>query len=232
MLKSSKSIGFAMAILCMPSLVSAASIRIFDKISDTELAHISDTGDLTSAGVFNGTNSTGKMSFSVSTTPQDDGDESRLSTIAVAADGAGWLKIVVTEDGFSGGASSLSETLLSFGVSAIEVGGKLTGVAYANNDNKLFAQRNNSTQIGDKIQFFGGSEIAVNGDTRQVSANLSDQFSLTSIFYVRHSDENATTAFSAAQVAEIAPVPLPAGGVLLLTALAGIGIAKRRRKSA
>ncbi|MDR6267675.1 VPLPA-CTERM sorting domain-containing protein [Roseobacter sp. N2S] len=98
----------------------------------------------------------------------------------------------------------------------------------------------NTTGNGNGIESASNAELTTNSglySVAQQSANLGFGYSLdpdkpgSYVFNYSVYEKGTTTLLSSAEITVVATVPLPAGGLLLLTALGGLGFARRRRKS-
>jgi len=155
--------------------------------------------------------------------------ESRLTQLSANISGGTTNNLVITawDTDFSGGARSPDSSALRFRLNASNLGGDLMGKGFVDdsNDGPGFG-----TQVGSDLMLdfatlgtAGGDEITTG------SGILADPFSIRTEVTVGPTGNNSGTAFDATV---IAAVPLPAGGLLLLTALGGVAALRRKRKAA
>lgn len=99
----------------------------------------------------------------------------------------------------------------------------------------------NSTLNGQGIESTSNAELTTNAglySVMQQSGNLGFGYSLdpdkpgSYAFNYSVYEKGTGALLSSSQITIVAAVPLPAGGLLLLTALGGLGFARRRRKAA
>ena len=214
------------AVVALPSIqAEAATLRIEDLNGVDADFTLPDTGVLqqaATAGV-----SIGGMIVLIAATPTETAGRSFLNSISVTTAGSGRIRITTSEDGFGAGAGAPSVSQLAFSItsSTLSQSGVLAR-SFVDVGNGLEAQ---TDQVGGDLTLNGpisaGTEMARTTD----SAVLSNPFSITSVFEIEHLNDKDVTSFDADVLATI---PLPAGGLLLLTALGGVAALRRKRKAA
>ncbi|MAU53308.1 MAG: hypothetical protein CMN17_13305 [Roseovarius sp.] len=196
--------------------------------------------DSSTAGVdstLSGSGSVGTLSTSVGTysllafsaSSFDLATESELNSVSLDISGGvagSTLTIRVSDTGYSGGAAAPLISQLFFDVNGTALGDTISISSYVDDSDTLFGT---GTQIGSTITATNtsGSSSFSWGGTELGSLALSPTFSITQIIEITPSSNR--TSFDAKTVAA---VPLPAGGLLLLTALGGVAALRRKRKAA
>ena len=202
----------------------------------------SSTGviDLTLTGVgsvSSGVSTVGSYSLnSFSASSFDFATESELNSVALdisGGDAGSMLTVRVSDTGYAGGADAPSLSQLFFNVNGTALGNSVSIGSYVDNSDTLFGQEK---QIGSTITATnpspgpGANDSNVTwGGTETDSFALTPTFSMTQIIEIDPSV--GRTSFDAKT---IAAVPVPAAGIMLLTALGGLGGAaglRRRRKA-
>lgn len=224
MFNSLKAAGLAAALISLPALASAATIRVYDIASKPKvlLESVLDTGDMTQA---RSSGSAANMSWDITVTPQDVAGQSRLNTIAVTTSGVGAIMILVSENDFGAGANATTSSSVQLDVAATTVGRSLRVMGYVDDQNRLFSR---NTAIDSRGVLLNSSVQGRQSGQNTLFETLTDPFSMTTAFMIRHDEQTDMTSFDATQVTA---VPVPAAGVLLLTALGGLGVMRRRRKA-
>ncbi len=141
--------------------------------------------------------------------------------LAFELDGVG-----VGDDELSNSASGMQELVLSFSA-PVEV----TGIAFLDlfiDSSRPAGESGMVTANGSTQSIAAQSAVGVNGGFAELFATfVTDQL----VFSVDTSNDGIGVADGSLAAVYLAPVPLPAGGLLLLGALGGLGIARRRKKS-
>lgn len=219
---SALAVGAAFALTSVQA--DAATIRITDLNGGDPDFVLADTGALTQAIA---SDTIGGVNFVVIVTPTEFDGTSFLNTISVTTSGAGRIRITTSEDGFSAGAGAPAASQLAFSVtSSTLTENGLFAQSFVDAGNGLEVQ---SDQIGSDITLTGPINAGTESGRVTDTAVLSPFFSMTSVFEIEHNKDSDVTSFDADVLAAI---PLPAGGLLLLTALGGMAALRRRRKAA
>lgn len=204
----------AVALATVASQSEALTIKLYDAGSDTTvkitdggaLDTLAEVGKISTGTVFIGGSS---LQLSTAFVKDADGKSSlRITATDVAASDLGILKINVFHDDFQAAAASPMMSNVQFTMNASDLSGKVKGMALAGG------------------QATGPYET-INATSETISQNtlvaLDNPFSMQ-INTVVSSGTNVTY-----DATLVAAVPVPAAGLLLLTALGGLGFARRRK---
>lgn len=141
--------------------------------------------------------------------------------LAFDLDGVG-----VGDDEISNSASGLQELILSFSAPTA-----VTGFAFLDlfiDGSRPLGESGMVNANGEIFSVAAQSAVGVNGGFAELLTTfVTDEL----IFTVDTTNDGVGVADGALAAVYLAPVPLPAGGLLLLGALGGLGIARRRKKS-
>ncbi|MFD3189905.1 VPLPA-CTERM sorting domain-containing protein [Sedimentitalea sp. HM32M-2] len=206
----------AVALATVASQSEALTIKLYDAGSDTTvkitdgsaLDTLAEVGKISTGTVFIGGSS---LQLSTAFVKDADGKSSlRITATDVAASDLGILKINVFHDDFQAAAANpmLSNVQFTMNASDLSDNGKVKGMALAGG------------QATGPYEF-----IAATSDTisQKTMVALDNPFSMQ-INTVISSGTNVTY-----DATLVAAVPVPAAGLLLLTALGGLGLARRRK---
>jgi hypothetical protein len=176
--------------------------------SDADANHIAFTGSIAGSDI-----------GIVATISSDASGESILSLDVIATSaGLSDLTISASDTGFGEGAGNPTTAVFTMNASRIR-GGTIDGAGYVDDGNGLFA----TTTLVDS------GTLAVTSDDidGSVSVALADPFSMTIVTVIK---AGTTASYDATLITT--PVPVPAGILLMGTALAGFGVMRRRKKVA
>jgi hypothetical protein len=213
-------IAAASVVALLPISASALSLRVFD--SSGQIASIDDNGagDLSpiagrlsaeAASIGGYTGVSGSISTVVGFPPLDD-----FSATFDIASGNGYLRFEVTHL-FDNGLPTPTNGISGATTNLTGLGGTATSSIYLGNA---------AYDRGTLLSMASGSSGT---DTDLVNI-VSSPYWITSVFEIRGALNNSGTAN--AEFAAPAAVPVPAGILLMGTALAGLGVMHRRRKAA
>ncbi len=210
-----KFVGLAAAIALAPTLSSALTLTIDDLGTagvDQTVVGASTANFSGTAGGFDVAIASGNISST--------GSAYTLNTSSIQTSGVGTLQISAEQLGLTGFSAPVlnlagSATVSDIGVSVTVEHFINTGGGYQ--------------LVGDALNFAGGTPGPVNlSDITFDGVAMSPTFDMMSVFTIVTDSSDMTANVNSTLVAS---VPLPAGGLLLLTALGGMGIARRRKKA-
>jgi len=212
------------ALLLVPFSADALTLDVYDTTTDNFI-RIEDGGAGDADGKLNGKIvvvdvAVGDALVSISTALQLEtaGSSTLELTASNARAGANALFIDASHDGFTAASQAPLPSLVHFSMNASSlVDGDLAGIGCAG-----------AATDAPCSAFNDGGRLTDTGDDINVSAAvpLPDPFSMSINTTLAG---GATTTFSATLTAQ---VPVPAAGLMLLTALGGLGVARRHRKAA
>jgi len=216
----------ALMLAAAPMAANALTVTITSSLGGTTTLVDGGAGDLDGAvdGVITGGGqSVGGFSLrNISASASDAINKSELTQTSLDASGggAGETLSVVTMASFSGGARAPLASVLSYSLGGSELGGTLSGFGAAGGGATGTLSFDPAV---DGFDSFSGDESGF--------AVLSSPFTMTSDVTIGEVASGRTTSFTSTVTAAI---PVPAAGIMLLTALGGLGGAaglRRKRKA-
>lgn len=214
MINRIKILGLAAAAALVPSLSSALTLTI----DDLGTAGVDQTVIGASTANFSGT--AGAFGVAIASgNISSFGNSYILNTSSIQTSGIGTLQISAEQTGLAGFSAPVLNLAGSGTVS--DIGLSVTVEHFINTGSGY-------QTIGNALNFVGGTPGPVNlGDITYDNVAMSSLFDLKSVFTIV---TDASDPIANVNSTLVASVPLPAGGILLLTALGGMGIARRRKK--
>ena len=218
----------ALMLAAAPMAADALTVRFEDGGSTIDVVDNLGDDTNTALGVISTSLSGTGNGASVSVTTSVSIDASGESSLTLQANnvtaGSGGLIITASDDGFGEGADGINDSIAVLDADPISSDDNVvTASGYVDDGNVLFGT---ATLVGQET-------LADTSDDTigSIRTTLDDPFSITtSLAFTAGSSGN-----SGQSKVVVAPVPVPAAGLMLLTALGGLGGAaglRRRRKAA
>ncbi len=215
MLSTMKSLGLAAVVAIVPSLSSALTLTI----DDLGTAGVDQT--VVGASTANFSGMAGGFSVAIASgNISSTGSTYTLNTSSIQTSGVGTLQIAAEQLGLTGFNGPVLD--LAGSGSVTDIGVSVTVEHFINTGGGY-------QMVGDVLNFAGGQMGPVNmSDITYDSVAMPASFDLKSVFTIVTDSSDMSANVNSTLVAS---VPVPAAGLLLLTALGGMGIARRRKKA-